>query len=318
MAPMIVSKLRFSVPLFLKNFATSPLFRPILFYIYALCLTTILAPLVFNGVVYWHQHWPSRLTHYLAHKNFTIFFERLRLISFLLFTPSLWKFYRQRMADQSFRFFSLGKFFYFFTIGGMFCGGIFTVKMLVQDFCWESGDPLRPLGLLLPKLLLGAIALSIVEEWLFRGLIFQIFLRCVRPFYATVLSSLLFAYFHFRPHYSVSTQNTFVTLADSFSCLTEILFYTFSHISLLKFSILFTFGCLLATTYFLSKNLSAPIGLHSGAVFVLMSCKQHIFFPTSHSFFGANDTLNSPFVLLAITLFTALIHQFLSPQKSAN
>jgi membrane protease YdiL (CAAX protease family) len=309
---MIVSKFRFFVPFFLKNFTTSPLFRPILFYGYALCLTTILAPLVFNGVVYWHQHWPSHFTHYLAYKNFTVFFERLRLISFLLFTPCLWKFYRRQVANQSFLFFSWGNFFYFFTIGGMLCGGIFLLKMLVQDFCWESADPLCSPKLLLTKSLLGAIVLSIIEEWLFRGLIFRIFLQCVRPLYAIIFSSLLFAYLHFRPHYTVSAQNTFVTLFDSFSCLTEILFYTISHISLLKFSIFFTFGCLLATTYFHAKNLSAPIGLHSGAVFVLMYFKQHIFFPNSHPFFGANDMLYSPFALIAIGLSTALIHQFFS------
>jgi membrane protease YdiL (CAAX protease family) len=312
------SKIRFSLPFFLKNFATSPLLRPIIFYGYALCLTTLLAPLVFNGIVYWHRHWPSRLTHYLVYKNFTIFFERLRLISFLLFTPCLWKFYRQRVTDQSFHFFSWGKFFYFFTIGGIFCGGIFAAKMLMQDFRWEPADPSRPLGLLLLKSLLGAITLSIVEEWLFRGLILQIFLRCVRPFYAIILSSLLFAYFHFRPDYTVSAQNTFVTLSDSFLCLAEILFYTFGPISLLKFSILFTFGCLLATTYFHVKNLSAPIGLHSGAVFALMSFKGHIFFPTSHPFFGANDPLNSPFVLLAIAFFIAIIHQYFSPKNRKN
>ncbi|MDR0590397.1 MAG: CPBP family intramembrane metalloprotease [Puniceicoccales bacterium] len=314
---MIAPKIRFSAPFFLKNFATAPLFRPILFYGYALCLTTILAPLVFNGAVYWHQHWPSRLTHYLVHKNFTVFFERLRLISFLLFTPCLWKFYRRRVADQSFLFFSWGKFFYFFTIGSIFCGGIFLAKMLMQGFCWESADPLRSPKLLLPKLLSGAIVLSIIEEWLFRGLIFQIFLRCVRPFYAIIFSSLLFAYFHFRPNYTVSAQNTFVTLSDSFSCLAEILFHTFSNISLLKFSILFTFGCLLATIYFYVKNLSAPIGFHSGVVFALMYFKRYIFFPDSHYFFGANDILNSPFVLLATTIFTASIHRYFS-HKTGN
>jgi membrane protease YdiL (CAAX protease family) len=189
----------------------------------------------------------------------------------------------------------------FFILGCFLIPMIFGIKMLILDFSLTISPRLY---FFLGKSLLGAMALSFLEEWLFRGLIFKILLNPVKPFLATIFSSLLFAYFHFRPHYEPNPSSRFATLGDGFHCLYEVTFRSLVGISWFKFSIIFSLGCLLATVYFRTRNLLASVGLHGAIVFTLMIFREWIYFPATNFFFGSNDLFNSPLALLVILFFT--------------
>ncbi len=56
-------------------------------------------------------------------------------------------------------------------------------------------EPMPPrCGKLLPQILIPAVAVSLLEEWLFRGLLLGLWLRFARPAAACLGTSLLFAF----------------------------------------------------------------------------------------------------------------------------
>ncbi|MDR2200517.1 MAG: CPBP family intramembrane metalloprotease, partial [Puniceicoccales bacterium] len=235
----------------------------------------------------------------------TTFFERIRLISFFLFAPCLLKIYRQLEENRPNHSGKCKAYWQFFGIGILLIAMIFGLKSLVFDF---SFTPLKiPL---LVKFLLAAAFLSFLEEWLFRGLIFGAMVNAMKPFQAIIFSSLIFAYFHFSPRYSIPAHHTFLNLSDGFRCFYENIFPGLNHIAYLKFLIIFSLGCLLATVYFHSKNLFTAIGLHGGIVFALMICKTCFSFPVTNSFFGSNHLFDSPLAILLIATVGIGIHSY--------
>jgi membrane protease YdiL (CAAX protease family) len=149
-----------------------------------------------------------------------------------------------------------------------------------------------------------------LEEWLFRGLILNILLRHGKTFLATIFSSFIFAYFHFRPNYRIDSPQAIATLMDGFHCFYEVIFYSLAGISWFKFLILFVLGYFLAMFYVYIQELEAPIGLHGGIVFSLAIFRKCISFSETHPFFGSNDLLDSPCALMLIILTILSTHLY--------
>jgi membrane protease YdiL (CAAX protease family) len=279
---------------------TSPLLRLLLFYLCSLLIAAIATPLVFNCVVHWHRWSPSTLNTYLIHKGFVVFFDRIRLAALLFFFPTLWKIYRREIGSLSDR--PNRKIFCPLFFQGMgLVAGIFGVKMLFLDFTWEI-----PSLFFLTKALLGALLVALLEEWLFRGLIFKLLLRKMRPVLAFASSAFIFAYFHFRPTYSLPITQELTTFSNGFYCLYEVIFHSLVGISWFKFLIIFSLGYLLASVYFHTQRLTAAIGLHAGIIFSLTIFKKFTTFPITHPLFGSNDLFDSPLALLLIISATIL------------
>ncbi|MDR2806930.1 MAG: CPBP family intramembrane metalloprotease [Puniceicoccales bacterium] len=287
----------------------SPLGLLVIAYSCTLCITTLLTPLIFNLVVYWNQCAPCFLTNYLHHKGLAIFFERIRLLTFLLFTPYLWKIYRRQVPEKSFYSFDFKIFGQFFATGCFVVGVILGIKMLALDFVWTYPRHFQGLENLLPlKFLLCALALSLIEEWLFRGLIFKIFLKHMHPFLAIIFSSFVFTYFHFRSNYAINLNHEFATLSDGFRCLYEVVCHAFVNVVYLKFLIIFVFGCLLAAIYCYIPTLLSCVGLHTGVVFTLMMSREYLLFPITHPWLGSDHFLDSPLALLFMIVLIVLLH----------
>jgi uncharacterized protein len=114
---------------------------------------------------------------------------------------------------------------------------------------------------------LAAIAVPIIEETLFRGLILGILLRGSRPVIAGLNTSAFFAIIHFlkapdRTSPVVTWASGFRSIGHSFS--------QFANPMLLlgAFATLFLVGAILADARLRTESLWLPIGLHSGWVFV--------------------------------------------------
>ena len=135
----------------------------------------------------------------------------------------------------------------------------------VGTFQNTSSQPTLPL--LLNKVAMPAIAVSVVEEWLFRGLLLGLWLRVSRPAAACIGTSLVFAFVHFLnppPGYAINDP---MAIFSGFEWLGGILqHFTDPLFIAADFLTLFGVGMVLAGARIRSGHLWLPIGLHCGWV----------------------------------------------------
>jgi len=113
----------------------------------------------------------------------------------------------------------------------------------------------------------AAIAVPLIEELFFRGLLLGILLRDLRPTVATLITSAFFAVIHFlkapdRPNEVVSWFSGFRSIANSFAQFAD------PMMVLALFATLFLIGWILADARLRTRSLFLPIGLHSGWILV--------------------------------------------------
>ena len=121
--------------------------------------------------------------------------------------------------------------------------------------------------------LAGALVVAFLEEIIMRGLIMRSFYTAAGPITAIILSSLFFAYKHFKVPASIWSHlpgggsatwdmGFFVAWYDTVG-----IAYNFSFT---QFAGLFMFGAFLCILYIKTKSLWPCIGFHGGLVFCLM------------------------------------------------
>jgi membrane protease YdiL (CAAX protease family) len=125
------------------------------------------------------------------------------------------------------------------------------------------------LGTLLAKILIPAAAASLLEEWLFRGLLLGLWLRFSRPAAACVGTSVLFAFLHFlKPPDGALIANPADVFAG-FDLLGKILLhFTDPLFFVTDFATLLVAGLILAWARVRTGALWFSIGLHAGWILV--------------------------------------------------
>ncbi len=113
----------------------------------------------------------------------------------------------------------------------------------------------------------AAIAVPLIEELFFRGLLLGILLRGLRPTLATLLTSAFFAILHFLKAPAATNDvvtwfSGFRSIANSFAQFTD------PMMVLALFATLFLIGWILADARLRTRSLFLPIGLHSGWILV--------------------------------------------------
>ena len=113
----------------------------------------------------------------------------------------------------------------------------------------------------------AAIAVPLIEELFFRGLLLGILLRGLRPILATLITSAFFAVIHFlkapaRTDAVVTWFSGFRSIANSFAQFAD------PTMVLALFATLFLIGWILADARLRTRSLFLPIGLHSGWILV--------------------------------------------------
>jgi membrane protease YdiL (CAAX protease family) len=119
-----------------------------------------------------------------------------------------------------------------------------------------------------PQLLLTAIVVGILEETLFRGAIFGLFRRTLRPFVALFCVTAIFAMVHFvKPEESVQVTN--VGWLSGFALLPHVFHQFTDPMTLLAgFTTIFVLGWVLGYATLRTRSLWMAIGLHAGVVLV--------------------------------------------------
>ncbi len=116
------------------------------------------------------------------------------------------------------------------------------------------------------KVLMAAVAVPLIEETFFRGIVLGVLLKTGRKFLPIVTVSLLFAAVHFLK--GAEREPAIVTWTSGFQSITEA-FAGFEDPALVvsAFATLFLIGFILADARVLTNSLWLPIGLHAGWIF---------------------------------------------------
>lgn len=127
-----------------------------------------------------------------------------------------------------------------------------------------SATPPSP-GRWLSRILIPAAAVSLLEEWLFRGLLLGLWLRCARPAAACFGSSLLFAFLHFLKLPEGARIADPSDALAGFELLGKILQHcTDPRFFITDFAMLLAGGLILAWARVRTGGLWFSIGLHAG------------------------------------------------------
>ena len=167
-------------------------------------------------------------------------------------------------------------------------------------------------GQWLSRILIPAVAVSLLEEWLFRGLLLGLWLRFARPAAACLGSSLVFAFLHFLKlpegeHIADPSQ-----VLAGFELLGKILqHFTDPRFFITDFAMLLAGGLILAWARVRTGGLWFSVGLHAGWIMVFKG--HNLFYQSVAGFplhpWGVGDNLRSgAFPLLTLGLTAVVCH----------
>ena len=241
---------------------------------------------------------PNPTTDWLVHKRIDIYFDRCRLVLTAISLPILLKI----CGLLSFRNLQLefdihGKrcFAKMFVLGFMLSGAIIILQNIFIGLEARETDAIGVL-IDLSSAILGTLIIAFLEEIIFRGLILRCFCAAMRAPLAVVLTSLFFAYKHFKvPSVVFKTMPTAKT-PDFFSGFYSAWFDTIGisyNFNLITFLALFALGVLLSVVYLKNRSLCASIGLHAGIIFAIFLLRKFLEYksvpsPTESMWLGSN------------------------------
>ena len=257
---------------------------------------------------------PCRLSEYLMRKKLYVYFNRLCYFFIIIGLPYIMGKLRLfsfanlglKLEKDSLRVY--GK---CFLCGVLMAVSVFALQMIFCDVEFAHKSFVKVLGALAGAAA-SAFVVGLLEETIFRCLIFRCFYTAFSPLFALVFTSAFFAYKHFRVprsiYGSIAGNTGFdagftVAYYDSFG-----IFYEFSAIA---FASLFVFGAMLNIVYLRTKNLWAPAAVHSGIVFMMLSYGRLFTMKSAPNiFFGTSKMTDGFLSILIMIVFTAIFLKF--------
>ena len=207
-------------------------------------------------------------------------------------------------------------------IGFLITGSLVSISIwLLEVIAWFSFAQSPDYWSAICNGVASAIVITLVSEWLFRGILMGIFLRAMRPAMAMVLISLFYAIIYSllptgdeviaNPEKADAGFRMMITIAKN---LLSPETFTFS------FMLLFSLGLVLAYARYRTASLWLPIGLHFGFIFPYQTLQQltesgpqHS--PLSRLLIGTDGRSGLlPFCLLLLSAL--LVHVFIQVSES--
>lgn len=175
--------------------------------------------------------------------------------------------------------------------------GIFTPKPGAPGF-----------GKLMGKILVPAVVVPPLEEWLFRGLLLGMWLRFSRPLAACVGTSLLFAFIHFlKPPEGSVIADPASALAGFELQAKVLLHFANPRFFITDFATLFIGGMILAWARVRTRALWFSIGLHAGWIAGFKAFNQ-LYHPAASHPWGIGETFSGPFPMVTLGLTAVICH----------
>lgn len=258
--------------------ADDHVFRGLLLFLYVYAGASLFAS-VFTPLAFWLVEWvnancPCELSQYLARKKIDVYYDRLRwapiivALPFILKACGLLSFKNLGIAARGWAVKAFAK---FWLVGAAATCLIFAAQAVFV------GVKMRPdvsVGSIVFSALLGSLILGFLEEIVFRGLIMRCVYTAIGGISGIVLSSLFFAYKHFKvPDQIWSVLPDGGHSAQWYSGFVVCYYDTIGisyDFALVPFLSLFVFAVVLCMFYVRTKTLLSPIGFHAGAIFCMM------------------------------------------------
>jgi len=295
-------------------------------YLFATLFAAILTPPVYWLFEYLHSVYPDNATiaHWIKTKGVNVFFDRLRWLPIIIALPFLFKacgLYSAREAGLLISKKTLRIFLKYFVFGILLAGLIFTLQVVFTDVEIKDISTSKAIkGISFA--FLGAIVVGFLEEIIFRSLIMRSFYSAWGAKVAILLSSLFFAYKHFKvPNTIFQGIAEGVHTAHWYTGF-QIAYYDsvgiFMTFDFLKLTSLFLFGVLLCVAYIRTRSLYSSIALHAGIVWTMLSYKKIIeVLPDNlRNFFGSSGMTDS--YLSIILIFLLIIIFTFRKEKASN
>jgi membrane protease YdiL (CAAX protease family) len=147
------------------------------------------------------------------------------------------------------------------------CGAVCGLGVVLTGLGAFTAAPVVPGATrLLSQAVLPAVVVSVVEEWLFRGLLLGLWLRVAQPLAAALGSSLVFAFLHFLAPPGDGMAEPLAALAGFRHLGGILLHFTDPRFVVADFLTLFTIGWILAGARLRTGRLWLCMGMHSGWV----------------------------------------------------
>lgn len=310
----------------MKRFLKSEIGAAVVWVILSILLAALVAPCLYQGGKWLAgrasaENLPDLLEWLGAacgRSGFSRFFDRSLLLGALFLMPFLIRRLRRigRQRDHEERVnlvkLPLRNIGWHVVLGFLIAGGILWALALGLDAAgaYQLKASTPDLGKVLRKVALPSVIASLLEEWLFRGVLLGLWLRLARPSYAVIGTSLLFAFVHFlKPPDGMEIADPSAVFAG-FDLLGKILLhFTDPLFFVTDFATLFAVGLILAYARVRTGALWFSIGLHAGWIFafklfnlVYRKSPDHPVFP-----WGVGESLRSGLLPLLALLLTAWV-----------
>ncbi|MCP4846321.1 MAG: CPBP family intramembrane metalloprotease [Verrucomicrobiaceae bacterium] len=171
-------------------------------------------------------------------------------------------------------------------LGGFFLAGGFLLilgcaYLALGLFESDKGFDLRMAG----KFMVTALVVSLLEEWIFRGMLLDAVLRSSRQSIALLFVTFFFALVHFlKPPGTIDLNDADVKLTTGFWIIGQIFIHFGNPVFIAaEFATLFAVGWVLGWARLRTCSLWLSIGLHSGWVFSYELYRYHTFMPRQYS-----------------------------------
>lgn len=311
----------------MKRFLQSEIGAAVVWVAASLLLAAIVSPWLYQAgkwlaAVASHRELPG-LVEWLAaacgRAKFGRFFDRALLLSALVLLPPLFRRIRCLRAKRSpgSELVPLGwrRASAQVVTGCVLAGGILWALCGFVEWTGAFVDkPSSPgFGKFASKVLLPAAGASLVEEWLFRGVLLGLWLRFARPATACLGSALLFAFLHFiKPPAGTVIADPSHPLAGVELLGGVFLNYLDPRFFIGDFISLTAVGVILAWARLRTGALWFPIGLHAGWIMAFKACGLLYREVPGHPLrpWGVGDSLRSGMLPLLTLIVTAGVCHF--------
>ena len=172
-----------------------------------------------------------------------------------------------------------------FIAGFLFAGGLLLMLgwayLALGLFESENRFDLRIAG----KFMATALVVSLLEEWIFRGLLLDAVLRSARKWVALLFVTFFFALVHFlKPPGTILLSDADVNFTTGFWMIGQIFIHFGNPVFIAaEFATLFAVGWVLGWARLRTSSLWLGIGLHAGWVFSYELYKYHTFMPKRYT-----------------------------------
>ncbi len=247
--------------------------------------------------------------------DFNRFFDRSLLLAALLTIPVLFRRIRFMRAGSGGRVDSCVRVPWSRAVMQIALGCVIAVGIM-----WGLGLLLKGQGVFIPKLpqpgfgklmgkiLVPALVVPPIEEWLIRGVLLGMWLKFARPLAACVGTSLFFAFIHFlKPPDGLVIADPASALAG-FELLGKVLFhFTNPRFFVTEFATLFVGGMILAWARVRTNALWFSIGLHAGWIAGFKAFNK-LYQPAASHPWGIGEAFSGPFPMVTLALTAVICH----------